>query len=121
MTRPVSKPFSDSNVTDDEFGNGSEARFERRIHRKLRKATKKVEQPHVEQRDLENLRRIPKRRKKRFRTARLLKISFAVSPKLSKSSEDSPSASSDLVGLWSVSCPPFKDKSPVLPRGRHIL
>ena len=34
-----------------------------------------VEQPHVEQCDLENLRRIPKRRKK-FRKARLLKISF---------------------------------------------
>jgi len=76
VTRPVSKPFSDSKVTDDEFGNGSEARFERRICRKLRKAAKKVEQPHVEQRDLKNLRRIPKRRKKEFRTARLLKISF---------------------------------------------
>ena len=64
MTRPVSKPFSDSNVTDDEFCNGSEARFERKIRSKLRKATKVVEQPHVEQCDLENLRRIPKRRKK---------------------------------------------------------
>ena len=64
MTRPVSKAFSDSNVTDDEFRNGSEARFERTIRRKLRNTTKVVEQPNVEQRDLENLRRIPKRRKK---------------------------------------------------------
>ena len=77
MTRPVSKAFSDGHVTDDEFCNGSEMRFERRICRKLRKATKVVEQPHVEQRDLENLRRIPKKEgKKKFRTARLLKISF---------------------------------------------
>ena len=74
MTRPVSKAFSDSNVTDDEFRNGSEARFKRRIRRKLRKATKVVEQPHVEQRDLENLRR--KKEKNKFSTARLLKISF---------------------------------------------
>ena len=57
MTRPVSKAFSDGTVTDDEFCNGSEPRFERRIRRKLRKATKVVEQPHVEQRELENLRR----------------------------------------------------------------
>ena len=75
MTRPVSKALSDINVTDEEFLNGSEARFQRRIRRKLREATKVVEQPHVEQRDLENMRRIPKRKKK-FRTARLLKISF---------------------------------------------
>ena len=63
--RPVSKAFSDSNVTDDEFCNGSEARFERRIRRKLRKAKKVVEQPHVEQRDLENLRRIQKKKGKK--------------------------------------------------------
>ena len=64
VTRPVSKAFSGSNITADEFRNGSEALFERRIRRKLRKATKVVEQPNVEQRDLENLRRISKRRKK---------------------------------------------------------
>ena len=65
MTRPVSKAFSDSIVKDDEFRNGSEARIERRTRRKVRKATKMVEQPHVEQRDLENLKRIPKKRKKK--------------------------------------------------------
>ena len=65
MTRPVSKAFSDGHVTDDEFCNGLEPRFERGIRRKLRKATKVVEQPYVEERDLENLRRIPKKKKKK--------------------------------------------------------
>ena len=54
---PSQKLSVTAHVTDDEFCNGSEPRLERRIRRKLRKATKVVEQPHVEQRELENLRR----------------------------------------------------------------
>ena len=73
VTRPVSKAFSDSNVTDDEFGNGSKPRIQGRIRRKLRKATKVVEQSHVEQRDLEKnglkiWEEFQKEEKKKFRT-----------------------------------------------------
>ena len=51
----------------------------------------------------------------------LAEIIFDVRQKLSKSSEDSPSSSSDSVGLCSGSSSPFIEKSPVLPPGRHIL
>ena len=46
---------------------------------------------------------------------------FDVGQKLPKSSEDSPSLSFDMVGLWFGSSPPFKDMSPVLLSRRHIL